>query len=219
MARPTRLHCTSPGVPNHVVLRGNNRRNLFSYSNDRQQFLRLLIRYSKLHACAFHNIALLTNHVHLVVTPQTVEGLSSCIKSISQSYAQYRNGRRKSTGKLFEQRFWSKPMKSDAQMMVVSAYVDLNPIVAGLPNSQRGWTTLGIHSGEGTMGHIPEAAWSPSPWYLALGENPATRAHAYCLWLATYQTRGLETPEEAARVVSSETDRRRVERPDRSSAR
>ena len=140
MARLRREQRVIPNQPNHVVLRGNNRRNLFSYANDRDFFIRLLRRFAD-DSCLFHNIALLTNHVHLVATPDSVEALSGCIKNCSQQYATYRNKRRGGSGKLFEERFFSKPIADDFHMAVVSAYVDLNPTDAHMPLTQRRWTT------------------------------------------------------------------------------
>ncbi|HEY7955508.1 MAG TPA: transposase, partial [Polyangia bacterium] len=129
MTRPLRF--VAPGLPHHVILRGNNRRRLFSYPSDYQRFLYYLERGLRDVGCWMHAAALMTNHVHLILSPPDRRALSDCVRAFSQRYAQYRNRRKNASGKLFEQRFAAFPILHERQLAVTTVYVDLNPQRAG----------------------------------------------------------------------------------------
>src|SRR5258706_16188845 len=103
----------APGLPNHFILRGNNRRVLFSYAPDYRQFLAFLDEARQKYACLIHALALLANHLHMMITPPTPEAGWKLIQSCAQRYAQWRNKWRDGSGKLFEQRFTSVPILND----------------------------------------------------------------------------------------------------------
>src|SRR5205823_3755859 len=100
----------APGLPNHFVLRANNRRRLFSYESEYRQFLAFLDDARLKYGCLIHALALLANHLHMMVTPPTVVAGWKLVQSCAQRYAQWRNRRRDGSGKLFEQRFTSVPI-------------------------------------------------------------------------------------------------------------
>src|SRR5690349_17837805 len=121
-----------PESPHHVILRGNNKRRIFSHANDYYQFVRYLEEGLEKYACLMHSLVLMTNHVHMLVTPAAATELSGLIHLVSMKYAQYRNRVHNGTGKMFEERFKSFPILSDGQLAIVSAYIDLNPVRAGI---------------------------------------------------------------------------------------
>ena len=173
------------GVPHHVVLRGNNRRRLFSYRRDYLYFISLMSRHLPNANITLHALCLMPNHIHLLLTPLEEISLGAFVKRTAQRYAQVRNNRYRTTGKLFEQRYYSKPMKSEAQLAVATAYIDLNPVRASLVDDgmRYDWSTLRIHSGlHCTVVGLHEL-WSPSEWYLALGRDRIERASAYQKWI------------------------------------
>jgi putative transposase len=180
MPRQPRAHQVYPGLPHHVVLRGNNRRRLFSYPRDRLDLLRLVDRASSAVGVPVHAFSLVTNHGHLIATPPTVEALSEFVKRFAQSYAWRRNHALDRSGKLFEERFYCKPITSDAQYCRTSVYVDLNGMRAGLCRSpeQHRWCSYRLHT-RGTDPLLPEGLWTPHPWWLALGRDDASRGRAY----------------------------------------
>src|SRR5919108_3496667 len=67
MARPPRLELA--GVPLHVIQRGNNRAACFFADIDRRFYLRCLAQSAARNGCAIHAYVLMTNHVHLLLTP------------------------------------------------------------------------------------------------------------------------------------------------------
>jgi putative transposase len=173
------------GQPHHVIVRGNNRRRLFSWHSDYRRFLYYLDRGLAQTGCTAHALAMMANHVHLVVTPPVDGAIAALVKSFAQRYAQYRNGRRDGSGKLFEQRYLCKPILDEAQLAITTVYCDLNPLGgAWLGDGQRlRWSTFGHHVGRPGESAIPARLWTPSGWYLGLGAAPAARVAAFLGWV------------------------------------
>ncbi len=220
---PRQARLVAPGHPHHVYPRGNNRRRLFSSLADRVHFVRCLARGIERSECVLHQVTLMTNHVHLIVVPRTVTGLSVLVARTCQRYAQLRNAHRNASGKLFEERFHSKIIEDERGLMAVTLYNDANAFRAGLAGSpfDHEWSTGPLHAG-GDAGRIPCALWQPSPWYLGLGRDAATRAERYRELIAAYVQR--PRPSELAEVedlerIDDSVYRLRVERPDGTAAR
>jgi putative transposase len=83
MPRPVRLNI--PGMPQHITQRGNNRQACFYAAEDYRLYLELLGDACRRHECSLHAYVLMTNHVHLLMTPATPEGTSRCNPPISSS--------------------------------------------------------------------------------------------------------------------------------------
>jgi putative transposase len=222
MARKLRL--VVPQFPHHVVVRGNNRRRLFSFAGDYMRFLWDLRYAVQCTGCLLHGITLMCNHAHLLVTPPDAPSLPRFVKRFSQRYAQYRNARRRATGKLFEQRFFSVPILDDRQLAITTVYADLNALRGGLvddPVDYR-WSTYALHAGDPARSKIPRSLWTPSPWYEGLGKSVEDRAAKYREWVASCRARDLKparvTEIEAIEALSSEPYGLRLQRPDGSGA-
>lgn len=206
-----------PGIPHHVILRGNNRRRLFSFPRDYLGFVNLLLGASLDVPCLVHALCLMSNHVHLLVSPEQSDALACFVKFVAQRYARRRNDMRAGSGKLFEERYKSVPIASERQLAIATAYIDLNPVRAGLvrePADYR-WSTFRLHGGQLSRSVIPPQLWTPSSWYTALGNNSADRAASYIAFVETCridEARPEWAPE--AGDPSSRRDWRRHERPD-----
>jgi len=172
-------------VPHHIVLRGNNRRRLFSYPRDYLYFLSLMVRHLSSSEMDIHALCLMPNHVHLLLTPFEESALGGFVKRVAQRYAQVRNKRYETTGKLFEQRYYSKPMNSERHLAIATAYIDLNPVRAHLVDNgtDYAWSTHRIHSGLTCPIKALANLWSPSDWYGHLGDDPGAQAAAYRDWI------------------------------------
>jgi putative transposase len=201
-----------PLLPHHFILRGNNRRRLFSYQWEYDDFLRLLADAAEMHGVRVHALALMANHVHLVATPPSKTAASRFVQSFAQRYAQRRNRRRQASGKLFEERFIAIPLGDAAHVANAIAYVDLNPVRGGVcfHPAESPWTTYSLHIGRGGGARIPSRLWTPSAWYLALGSGPAERQVAYEEFVAMCRAK-----DDAAREGGPEL---RVRRPDHTRA-
>jgi putative transposase len=209
------------GLPHHVVLRGNNRRRLFSSRADYTRFLYLIGRGLARGGCEINACTLMDNHVHMVVRPFETSALSDFVRFVGQRYAQSRNLAKCASGKLFEERFYSRPITDDRQLAVVMAYVELNPVKAGMVQhpGEHPWSTYRHHAAEVLRREpFPAGLWTPSAWYLALSADPSKRAEMYREWIVGCHNRN-ERPEglPTRLVVDLESrvrDRRRFDRPD-----
>jgi putative transposase len=123
----------------------------------------------------------MANHVHDLTTPPSVEMASKCVARFAQRYAQLRNAQRGGSGKLFEQRFYSKPVADDGYLLRATIYIDANPVRAGLVTDPLDypWSTYALHAGVARRSGIPVSLWTPSPWYLSLGATRSKRAERY----------------------------------------
>jgi putative transposase len=218
---PRQARIVAPGLPHHVYMRGNNRRRLFGRPTDYRRYIDCLARGLDASACTLHQLTLMTNHVHLVVTPPTAPALAVFVQRANQRYAQVRNQARSASGKLFEERFHSKIIDDDRYLLSVSIYNDVNAYRAGMADAPLAheWSTGPLHAGrEGSR--IPATLWTPSAAYVALGASPAARALRYQELVAAY----LGHPQIETYIDSdtSATDvepyGRRLERPDRTRA-
>ena len=160
----------------------------------------------------------MSNHVHLIVTPQEAPQLSRFVSLVAQTFAQYRNNSRRSSGKLFEERYKSYPITNEQYMSVATVYVDLNPVLGGLCSraDEYQWSTFALHAGAEAGEPLLNQLWTPSPWYLSLGSTFEARAQAYLDWFDHYRAR--DQWSEIGAKPETPSGRERFERPDRRSA-
>lgn len=124
----------------HVMMRGINRQNIFEDDEDFTRFVELLFQMvcpvddngkPLPPRCIFYAYCLMTNHVHLLIREVT-ESLSSVIKRIGVSYAQYYNKKYQHFGHLFQDRFRSEPVNDNAYFFTLLQYIHQNPVAAGI---------------------------------------------------------------------------------------
>lgn len=128
MARLPRL--VVAGNPLHVIQRGNNRSATFFAAEDYRRYQAELLEASQRHGCAIHAYVLMTNHVHLLVTPSDESGPARMMQSLGRSYVRYFNERYKRTGTLWEGRYRSTIVDSESYLLACSRYIELNPVRA-----------------------------------------------------------------------------------------
>jgi len=211
------------GLPHHVVIRGNNRRRLFGRNEDYQRFLFYVAQAREETGCRVEAFTVMVNHVHFVIVPKRgdVFSVSRFVGKFSQRYAIHRNKKRNSSGKLFEGPFYCKPITSIEQLACTIAYIELNPVRAGLvehPEQYR-WSSCRIHLGQPAPG-IPRRLLQPSAWYRGLGDSPAQRRTLYLDWIRTQSPDDRpDHAEEIAKIeAQAQPDKRRIERPNRKRA-
>jgi putative transposase len=188
---PRQARIVIPGVPHHVTQRGNNRQTVFFNDDDRQNYLRVLKESTKRHGLFLIAYCLMTNHVHLVITPQEESGLSKGIGRAHLIYAQHVQRARAMTGHFWQGRFKSCPL-DPVHADTAIAYVELNPVRAGMCANAEDypWSSAAYHCGSGldTTGFICDGAgWdamSPTEWRAKLralsetdGEFESIRNH------------------------------------------
>ena len=174
MARLPRL--TLPGYPHHVIQRGNNRQAIFVSVADYQSLLDLLDDNAKKFGVAIHAYVLMSNHFHLLATPQTADGLPQMMQAVGRRYVRYFNDAQKRSGTLWEGRYKSTLIQSDRYLLACMAYIDLNPVRAALV-AQAGdypWSSYGHYSGRRLDKLI-----TPHALVWELGNTPFAREAAY----------------------------------------
>lgn len=174
MARLSRL--TLPGYPHHVIQRGNNRQPIFACAADYRVMLDLLEENAKKFDVTVHAYVLMSNHFHLLATPQTADGLPKMMQAVGRSYVRYFNDTQKRTGTLWEGRYKSTLIQSDRYLLTCMAYIDLNPVRAGLVARPQDypWSSHSHYLGVRTDRLI-----TPHALYWELGNTPFAREAAY----------------------------------------
>jgi len=174
MARLPRI--VVPGQALHIVQRGNNRQPCFFADDDYRYYLDCLTEAAARYGGQVHAYVLMTNHVHLLLTPQSPETPSMLLQSIGRRYVRYVNQLYRRSGTLWEGRYKSALIDSDRYLLTCSRYIELNPVRArmvGHPGDYP-WSSYRSNTGEAETPLI-----SPHPLYLALGRSPAARCLAY----------------------------------------
>jgi len=174
MARLPRLSIA--GYAHHLIQRGNNRQAIFANDADRRMMLALLAEHGKQWNVAVHAYVLMDNHFHLLATPSTDDGLAKMMQAVGRRYVRYFNDRQKRTGTLWEGRFKSSLIQTERYLLACMAYIDLNPVRAGMV-AQPGeyeWSSYAYHTGQ------RQEPWlTPHPLYWELGNPPFAREMAY----------------------------------------
>jgi REP element-mobilizing transposase RayT len=115
----------------HVILRGVNRQNIFEDDKDRQKLMETIGYYKEISSYKLYGYCLMNNHIHLLIK-ETEESISNIVKRISSSYVYWYNKRYDRCGHLFQERFKSEVVETDAYFVTVLRYIHQNPIKAGI---------------------------------------------------------------------------------------
>lgn len=166
MSRRARL--IVPGIPVHAVQRGNNRAACFTEDEDRAFFLHHLSRLARLEGCDVHAYCLMTNHVHLLLTPRREESCSKLLQRLSLLHTQYSNRKYQRSGTTWEGRFRSCLVQSDLYLLACYRYIELNPVRAGMVADPAAypWSSFRVNAGGEPSGLI-----TPHAEYLRLGHD------------------------------------------------
>lgn len=174
MARLPRLNL--PNIPQHVVQRGNNHQACFFAEQDYLVYLDKLKEYSKKYQVAVHAYVLMTNHVHLLMTPTTEKGVSQLMQSLGRYYVRYVNQTYHRSGTLWEGRYKSTLVNSEQYFLLVSRYIELNPVRAAMVNhpAEYPWSSF-----QGNALDKNIELLTSHYLYLALGNKALERKKAY----------------------------------------
>ena len=148
------------GQPQHIIQRGNNREPIFAGKADYSFYLDCLQEAAKRHGCAIHAYVLMTNHVHLLATPETEHSLPKILQSVGRRYVQYFNYTYRRTGTLWEGRYKATLIDSEHYMLTCMRYIELNPVRASM------------------VDHPGDYPWSSYQYNARGDENPVVTAHS-----------------------------------------
>ena len=165
-----------PGVPQHVVQRGNDRRPCFFQTIDHVRYLDELHEASTRAGCVVHAYVLMTNHVHLLVTPTDTAQVGKMMQALGRRYVRYINDRYRRTGTLWEGRYRACPVESDDHLLRCYRYIELNPVRAAMVAKPWDYRWSSVH---GHLGLRADARLTPHAGYLAMGRDASERETAY----------------------------------------
>jgi putative transposase len=129
MARIARVIC--PGIPHHVILRGNRRLQTFFCEEDYLAYIELMGEWCRRYDVVIWAGCLKPNHVHLIAGPQDETGLARAIGEAHRRYIRRINFRKNWRGHLWQERFASFPMDEN-HLLAAIRYVEMNPVAAEL---------------------------------------------------------------------------------------
>jgi putative transposase len=165
---PRQLRFLLPGVAAHIIQRGHNRAACFQGDSDYLLYLLHLRELAKRHGCEVHAYCLMTNHVHLLLTPSTAQACTLLMRDLGQRYVQHFNRHYGRSGTLWEGRFRSCMAIGAMYVLACYRYVELNPVRASMvdhPAAYR-WSSYAANAGRRTDPLI-----EPHAEYLALGAD------------------------------------------------
>lgn len=169
-----------PNYPHHVVQRGHNRQVVFAEREDYERYLYDLRDLKDAFGVKVYAYCLMTNHVHLLLAPdESVGGLSQLMKTLAARMTRYRNRLEGRSGTLWESRFKSSLVQSDAYLLACSRYIELNPVRARIVRhvAEYPWSSYPQRVGL-------EPGWLDSdPCFDALGDCENARAERYRTFL------------------------------------
>jgi putative transposase len=131
---PRRARLSIAGIPWHIIQRGNNRSVCFFADEDYDFYLHHLKRLATKFGCAVHAYVLMTNHVHMLLTPERKDSAALLMKNLGQRYVQYVNRAYRRSGTLWEGRFRSCLTQSLDYVLACYRYIELNPVRARMVN-------------------------------------------------------------------------------------
>jgi REP-associated tyrosine transposase len=174
MARHPRL--IFPGLAVHIVQRGNNRNACFSADADYLTYLAYLRRLCPRYACEVHAYCLMTNHVHLLLTPAEPQACGFLMRDLGRCYVPYFNRRHGRTGTLWEGRFHSCVAESARYVLACHRYIELNPCRAGMVSGPDAypWSSHACN-----IGMRADPLLTPHSEYLGLAGQERSRCSAY----------------------------------------
>ena len=196
MPRTARL--VVPDVSVHIVQRGHNAVPCFARTSDYRTYLRYLAKFATRFECAVHAYCLMTNHVHLLVTPRRTESCALLMKHLGQCYVQTLNMALGRKGTLWESRFYSCLVPSESYVLACYRYIELNPVRAGLARAPADYS-WSSHKANAGMASDPLLSRHPAldavpASYRALFDEPLAPPVLEEIRRATRKGQGLGAP-------------------------
>jgi putative transposase len=190
-----------PGWPHHVTQRGNRRQAVFFNDHQRTVYLDLLARYKRIYHVSLVGYCLMTNHVHKIPIPEYRTSLAKAIGRTHNDYSRWLNVQFNQTGHLWQARFYSCPVDLFS-LAEVLAYVELNPVRAGLVKRPEDWkwSSARAHcTGIDQTGLLDMEWWrshfTPQSWADVLQQKPHDREMLHRIRTATQTGRPFTSPE------------------------
>lgn len=160
----------------HILTRGNNRQAVFHERSDFEAYLALLARLQRIHPFKLYHYCLMTNHVHLLLETTPGHPLSRTMKKLNLTYALYYKKKYSHIGHFWQDRFKSLLIEKDLYLMACAAYIELNPVKAGIVRdpADHPYSSFSFYAA-GTASSL----LTPNPLYETFGDTEDIRRANY----------------------------------------
>ncbi len=165
-----------PGVPQHVIQRGNNLGPCFYVEADYRYYLAALQTASTQNHCRLHAYVLMANHVHLLITPFIEQGISHTMRDVGRKYVRYINTTYSRSGALWEGRYKASLVDSEAYLLTCMRYIEMNPVRANIARHAGDYRWSSYYANAHGKDNL---LIQPHPIYQALGATADARQQAY----------------------------------------
>ena len=169
----------------HVVTRGNRCQVVFRQTVDYAAYCDLVHEAYAAHAVRLAHFCLMPNHTHLLAWAEELQPLSQAMHQLQRRYWFYVRRAYHLTGHLWQGRFHSFPIESEAYLLEAARYIERNPLEAKLVTRLQDylWSSYRVYATD-QLTPIPV---TPTPMYEALGPAPIARQQAYRVFVETPQ--------------------------------
>ncbi len=170
----------APDQPQHIIQRGVNRSATFVEASDYLCYLEALHKAATQYGCKIHAYVLMTNHVHLLLTPSLEKSIPLTLQSIGRKYVQYFNYCYQRTGTLWEGRYRATVIDTEAYLLTCYRYIELNPVRAQMVEHPRDypWSSYRYHA-YGKQSQLGAVIIADHDLFLKLGHNEVERQTTY----------------------------------------
>ena len=164
------------GQPQHIIQRGNNRELIFIHDDDYHFYIECLQSAIQKNKLSVHSYVLMSNHVHILASPDVETSISKTLQSVGRKYVQYFNYTYKRTGTLWEGRYKATVIDSDQYLLTCMRYIELNPVRANMVKHpcDYPWSSYAANA-EGKINKLVK----PHEVYRKMGVNEEERQSTY----------------------------------------
>lgn len=167
-AMPRICRVCPPGLAQHVLNRGNDRKRIFHKDGDYRAFLRLLANAQRRYPVKVIAYCIMPNHFHLIVIPESATALSAYMRWLLTAHVRqyHQHYETSGNGHIYQGRFKNFPIQTDAHLLRVWAYVEANPLRARLVRRAEEWRWSSLSTNRSiirpTLSESPVPR--PTPW-------------------------------------------------------
>ena len=184
---PRTARVVLPSYPHHVVQRGHNRQVVFAANGDYERYLATLSEFKERFGVKVYAWCLMTNHVHLLVEPSTATGLGMLMKRVSARQTRHRNHTEGRSGTLWEGRYKSSLVQTDAYLLACCRYIEVNPVRAGMVVAAQDYPWSSCRA---RLGYAKPTILDLDPCYQGLAADESTRRERYREFLQGFVPEG-----------------------------
>jgi putative transposase len=165
-----------PGLPQHVIQRGNNHQTILRDEEDYWVLWGRLCDAAQKFRCDVHAYALMPDHFHLLLTPWQDDSIGKLMQYTGRYLVQHVNGRYQRKGTLWEGRYRATLLDPQDFLLPVCRYIETNAVRAELVDiaEEYDWSSYAANA----LGRDDELI-TPHQVYRTLGDSPAQRRQAY----------------------------------------